>query len=320
MSEARADDEVYVVDSLGRHGHWSELDEVLDDSRVRLIRADLAALSAFDGLPVPIDRVYHLAAIVGVGPVLAAPAKVLRTNTLTTLAVFDWFVQNGRPDGRLLFASSSEVYAGAALAGLPLAIPTPEGVPTVVPDDGSTRVSYALSKLWGEVYARCLSTGDGPLLASVRFHNVYGPGMGFDHVIPQVVARIVAREDPFRMIGAEETRSFCWIEDAVEAMYRVMESPRLARGMVVHVGDEHAEVAVWALYEMLFDLCGWRPHARVAAEAAPGSVPRRCPSVGRLRELTGYEPRTPLQDGLARTVRWYLDHVSPRRTTANHVS
>lgn len=316
LNGAGPDDEIYLVDSLARHGHTPELDGLLKDARVRLIRVDLAAPSALKDCPTPVDRLYHLAAIVGVGPVLAAPQEVLRLNTLTTLAVFDWFVGNGRPGSRLLFASSSEVYSGAAVAGLPLPIPTPETVPVVIPDGASARISYALSKLWGETYARCLSTSDGRLLASVRFHNVYGPGMGYDHVIPQVVMRIAAREDPFRMIGAEETRSFCWIGDAVEATHQVMESPRLAPGIVVHVGAERAEVSMAALYELLFELCGWRPRARVEAAAAPGSVARRCPSIGRLRQLTGYEPGTPLRDGLALTARWYLDHLPERSVTA----
>ena len=308
--------EIYLVDSLARHGHQPDLDVLLEDRRVRLVRADLTASSALDAVPPPVDRVYHLAAIVGVGPVLAAPATVLRANTLTTLSVFDWFVRNGAKRSRLLFASSSEVYAGAALAGLPLPIPTDENVPAVIAEEGGARSSYALSKLWGETYARCLSTSDGPQLASVRFHNVYGPGMGFDHVIPQVIARIAAREDPFRVIAAEETRSFCWVDDAAEATRLVMESSRLTPGMVVHIGNEHAEITIAALYEMLFDVCGWRPRVQIQAASAPGSVARRCPSVARLRELTGYDPTTSLRDGLPQTARWYLDHSSPRHATA----
>src|SRR5206468_706224 len=138
----------------------------------------------------------------GVGPVCVAPPRVMRVNTLSTLYVFEWFVQTAAPGARLLYASSSEVYGGAS--GLNLPIPTPESVPAVISDPQNPRYSYAVSKLWGEMYARFLAKSTGALLATVRYHNVYGPRMGYDHVIPQVVTRVATREKPFRVIGAEE--------------------------------------------------------------------------------------------------------------------
>ena len=304
---AGASDEIILVDPLYRHGKRTELDRLLTDSRVRLVQADLSLASSLDGVPVPVDRVYHLAARVGVGPVTAAPAQVLKINTLSTLHVFDWFAAQASAVGRLVFASTSEVYSGADSHGFGLPVPTPEGVPAVISDLDNPRFSYALSKMWGEAYAKYLATNTTAHFAIVRFHNVYGPGMGYDHVIPQIIQRIRAREEPFRVIGAEQTRSFCWIGDAVESAHRIAESSGLASGMVVHVGNQNGEVEIGRLYEMLFELCGWTPPAKAIENAPAGSVSRRCPDVGRLRSLTGYEPSTPLREGLERTVRWYLE-------------
>ena len=300
-------DEILLVDNLARHGANDGLNRLVSNPCVRLIQADLSLAASLDQIPTPIDRVYHLAARVGVGLVTAAPADVLRTNTLSTLNVFQWFADHASPGARLLFASTSEVYSGALLAGFDLPVPTPEAVPAVIPDLDNPRFSYALSKMWGEAYAKYLSHTTDAHFVSVRYHNVYGPQMGNEHVIPQIVHRVRMREDPFQIIGADQTRSFCWVGDAVEATHRTMESSRLTPGVVVHIGNQQGEVEIGRLYDMIFELCGWVPQKRVALASPSGSVPRRCPDVTNLRSLTGYEPSTRLHEGLGKTVTWYLE-------------
>lgn len=305
LNRAGADDQIILVDYLGRHGKHVELEQVLSHPGVHLIQTDLTEAASLGQIPSPVDRVYHLAARIGVGPVMQAPAAVLKTNTLVTLNVFDWFVEHAAPGARLLYASTSEVYSGAALAGFDLPVPTPENVPAVVSDMDNPRFSYALAKMWGEAYATYLSPDGHPLFATVRYHNVYGPRMGYDHVIPQIVQRVKAKEDPFRIIGADDTRSFCWIDDAVEATCRTMESPELTPGIVVHIGNQDGEVRIGALYDMIFEICEWTPPRRFDAPSPPGSALRRCPDISRLRTLTGYEPSTPLAEGLKKTIVWY---------------
>lgn len=301
-------DEIILVDTTERHGQNAELVHLLSSPKVHLIQADLTLPSSLNRIPTPVDRVYHLAARVGVGPVCAAPAEVLRTNTLSTLNVFDWFANHSSPGAGLLFTSTSEVYGGAALSGFEIPVPTPEAVPLVISDLDNPRFSYAVAKMWGEAYAKHLSVSANVRIVNVRYHNVYGPAMGYDHVIPQVICRIRAREEPFRMIGADQTRSFCWVGDAVKATVRVMESDRVAPGEVVHIGNQQEEIKIGRLYDMLFDFSGWRPEKRQEHPADLGSVSRRCPDISKLRTLTGYEPSTTLCEGLKATMKWYLQH------------
>lgn len=232
----------------------------------------------------------------------------MSANTRMAANVFEWFVDAAAPAARLLYASTSEVYAGAALAGFPLPVPTPETVPAVIADLQNPRMSYAISKLWGEMYGGFLARSVGAFISTVRYHNVYGPGMGYSHVIPQVVSRVLKRENPFRLIGGDETRSFCWIEDAVEATWRLLESPALKPGQIVHVGDPKGEIKIGHLYEMIFDQMGWRPDQTRDEPSAAGSVPRRCPDTSHLERLTGYRPATSLAEGLRRTVAWYKEN------------
>ena len=97
----------------------------------------------------------------------------------------------------LFFASTSETYAGGVSAGT-VAVPTPEDVPLSVPDVAAPRFAYAASKILGE--AAVIHTSRARARPSVigRFHNVYGPRMGADHVIPELSLRALRREDPFR--------------------------------------------------------------------------------------------------------------------------
>jgi nucleoside-diphosphate-sugar epimerase len=303
-------DELILIDNLDRHGQTAELQALTSTKQVKFIEADLANQACMAVLPDRPDRVYNLAGIVGVDTVLSSPGRVMRVNTAIAANVVHWFVEAGGPDARLLYASTSEVYAGNVMAGFRMPVPTPEDVPAVIYDASNPRMSYAVSKLWGEMYGRFCGGEAGRLVAIVRYHNVYGPAMGHSHVIPQVIARALQKERPFRIIGSEETRSFCWIEDAAEATTRVLEAPKLRCGDVVHIGDGDGEITMRKLYEIIFKCLEWWPDEVVAVSSSRGSVPRRCPDVRFLEALTGYRAATPLTVGVRRTVEWYRDHLS----------
>jgi UDP-glucuronate decarboxylase len=305
LRECAEGDEIILVDNLSRDADRGAVEALRKSRHVCFVEADLSDPSSASLLPDRPDRVYHMAGIVGVDNVLAAPARVMWVNTSLAANVFHWFVDAATDGARLLFASTSEVYAGAALAGLPLPIPTPETVPAVFHDPASPRMSYGVSKLWGEMYGRFIAQARQRFVAIERYHNVYGPAMGFSHVIPQVISRAFRRESPFRIIGADDTRSFCWVGDAAEASRLVLESPALGSGDVVHIGDSKGEITIRQLYEMIFDLLEWRPQEVEFAASSSGSVPRRCPDVSLLTSLTGFTPRTPLRTGLRDTIDWY---------------
>jgi UDP-glucose 4-epimerase/UDP-glucuronate decarboxylase len=242
--------------------------------------------------------VYLLAAVVGVRNVEADPARVLRVNTLAALHLLDWVA----PGARVFFASTSEVYAGGVDRGL-VPVPTPEDVPVMVADVTAPRFAYAISKLAGEAAFVHGARAKGFSAVVGRFHNVYGPRMGADHVIPEMALRALRGEDPFRVWGADQYRAFCYVDDAVEAVLRLMDTPA-ATGRIVHIGDDTAETNIGDLAKLVLRLAGTSP-ALAPMPAPPGSVARRCPDLGSLRVLTGYEPSVTLDEGVRRTLDWY---------------
>lgn len=288
-----------LVDDLSRGRRDPTIEALVARPNVRLVQADLTRPGVLDPLPRQWDQVYMLAAVVGVRNVETDPARVVRVNTLSVLHLLDWMPGQGEV---LFFASTSETYAGGVAAGH-VPVPTPEAVPLGIPDVAAPRFAYAASKMLGEAAVLHTARARGLRAVTGRFHNVYGPRMGTDHVIPELSLRALRREDPFRVFGPEQRRAFCHVADAVEAITRLM-ATEAAWGQVVNIGNDAEETAIADLVALVLRAARFAP--AVEARPAPaGSVPRRCPDIGRLRALTGFAPKVGLEAGVGETFDWY---------------
>jgi len=269
--------------------------------RVELMTGDVRDAAAVRAAMRGVDMVCHLAYINGTEYFYTQPELILEVATKGIMNVLDACVAEGVRD--LVLASSSEVYQA------PPRIPTDETAPLVVPDVLNPRFSYGGGKIISELlavnYGRTLF--DHTLI--VRPHNVYGPDMGREHVIPQFILRMkeLAERQPAGVLDfpiqgtGEETRSFIYIDDFVRGMVRVIEQgERLA---IFHIGTER-EISIRDLAHLVAAACG-REIRIVPGELLAGSTPRRCPDVRKLRNL-GFEPEVRLEEGIRRTAAWYL--------------
>jgi UDP-glucose 4-epimerase/UDP-glucuronate decarboxylase len=294
--------QVTIVDDFSRGRDDSDVAALKPG--VAVISADLTDPAAYADLPTDWDQIYLLAAVVGVRNVEKDPARVVRVNTLAAMHLLDWIA----PGSRVFFASTSEVYAGGVEAGV-VEVPTGEDIPVMISDITAPRFAYAVSKLLGEAAFLHTARAKGFDAVVGRFHNVYGPRMGADHVIPEMALRALRGEDPFRVPGADQYRAFCHVDDAVEAMVRLMAAPAAA-GQIVHIGNDREETNIGDLAKVMLRIADVSPVIE-ATPAPPGSVTRRCPDLTRLRELTGYEPAVPLEEGARLTFEWYREHGWP---------
>jgi UDP-glucose 4-epimerase/UDP-glucuronate decarboxylase len=290
-----------LVDDLSRGRRDPVLETLCARPGVTLIQADLTRPDALAALPRGWDQVYMLAAVVGVRNVETDPARVVRTNTLALMHLLDWL---GSESGALFFASTSETYAGGVSAGT-VPVPTAEDVPLTIEDIRAPRFAYAASKILGEAAVIHTARARGLHAVIGRFHNVYGPRMGVDHVIPELSLRALRREDPFRVYGADQRRAFCHVSDAVEAMLRLM-AAQTAWGQIVNIGNDTEETRVEDLARLVLKLARIAP-ALERVPAPAGSVARRCPDLGRLRALTGFSPKVSLETGVGETFAWYRE-------------
>ncbi|MGE7217413.1 NAD-dependent epimerase/dehydratase family protein [Priestia koreensis] len=293
---------VTLIDNLFR----SELDEEFESikNNVNFIQADLT--KPLDDLPLTqYDHVFHLAAINGVKYANNNPDKVLRTNLLATINVLDWCVKN--PPKSFVFASSSEAYH-SAFDWMELPIPTSENVPLVISNPDVNRYSYAGSKITGELLTLNYAKMHGFNARVVRYHNIYGPRMGYDHVIPELIMRMEKNESPFKLYGAGQTRAFCYVEDAVRATYEIGVFPGDSQH-IANVGNDKEEIEIRDLCNRLFQLNKYKASIE-EVPASPGSPNRRCPDIQKLKDLIDYNPTVSLDEGLAITFEWYKKRLS----------
>lgn len=299
--------ELVLVDNLSRGRADAEFEELLQRPNVSFVNADLTNAEEVGKLPTDIDYVYHLAALIGVKHVMKHPDQVLKTNLMSVLMLFD-HLKRCRQLKRVVFSSTSEVYAGT-LKHYGMPVPTPESTPIALDGLANPRTSYALSKITGEAIVNQYAAVHGIPVTNLRYHNVYGPRMGFAHVVPETMIKI-AQGGVIPVPSPTHTRAFCHISDAVGATIAAAESEETLNE-TVNVGNGGEEVTVRKLVETIADVMG----ASIEIEEkpdTPGSPARRCPDISKLTELTGFQPAVCLREGLEDAYKWYEGRLSER--------
>ena len=296
--------EVVIVDNFFRSAKDEDLLLLLNMQNIKMIEADLTDKSSWDKIGSGYDYVYHLVGINGTKLFYKIPHEVLRIGVSTTMNVLEWFrTKNNMPHAKILYTSSNEAYASALEAFGNLPIPTSENVPLVIADTYNARWSYGGQKLIGELFFINYSREYNFRMSIVRPHNFYGPRAGYDHVIPEIIKRIVEKVEPFPIFGADETRSFCYIEDAVQAIQMVMESEKTDGG-TYHIGTSQ-ETVIKELVEEIFNIMEWHPNNIDIKNSPQGSVKRRLADVSKIKLDTGWEAVINLNEGLKKTIGWY---------------
>ncbi len=303
---------ITLLENFSRGRMDDDLNRLCALPNVHLVTADLCAPGAFDQLGRDYDEVYHMAAVLGVENVLHRPVNVLRVNTGATMALLEWFTAGGGK--KLMFPSTSEVYAWTQQFH-PLPVPTPEDVPLALTDIANPRSTYAGSKIFGELAVTHYARAAGKPFIITRYHNVYGPRMGEEHVIPQLYQRSAHdRQNPLVVYSSTHIRAFCYISDAVTATLACMRTPE-AEGGTFNIGNDKEPVTIADLARRILTRSG------VAAEieaktAANDPILQRCPDITRARQVLGYEPVVTLDEGLGLTIEWYSKWFEKKRLVA----
>jgi UDP-glucose 4-epimerase len=294
--------QVDLVDDFSRAVRDVELASLAESDTVRVLQRDLRAAGALDDLGDGYGHVFHLAAVVGVGRVVRQPLAVL-ADSVTMLQGVIGAARRQRSLERLVFMSTSEVYAGTLERG-ELPFPTPESAPLTVGALAQPRTAYMLSKIHGE--AMC-QHAEVPFTI-LRPHNVYGPRMGLSHVIPELLQRAHAAADGTLAVASlDHRRTFCYVDDAVELMWRIAVAPECA-GETLNVGVDAPEVSIHELAGLIAATVGKRLEI-VPRPTTPGSPSRRCPDMTKTHRLVGRAPPVDLASGVRRTYDWYRRRV-----------
>ena len=280
-----------------------DLELLLSKKRMTFSTIDLLDREAVFSLGSDFEAIFHLAAIIGVANVVSRPYETLVDN----VRVMDNVIALARKQKklfRLLFASSSEVYAGT-LRHFRLPLPTPENVALAVTPLNEPRTSYMLSKIVGESMCQM---GNLPFTI-FRPHNIYGPRMGMAHVIPEQLRKVWEADAGARIgvYSADHRRSFCYVDDAVEMLIRMLATDACI-GKTLNLGTESPEVDIRKVAQTCIDVAG----KKLAIEVLPptaGSPERRAPDMRQTHQLLNYEPKVSLSEGILKTWTWYLENI-----------
>ncbi len=250
-------------------------------------------------LPEKFDFIIHAAGIASPQHYRANPLLTIDVTINVTRALLD---KAKNDNSRMVFFSSSEIYGD----------PSPENVPTSEDYRGNVssrgpRACYDESKRLGETLCWVYQNYYGTHVSVVRPFNVYGPGMmPTDYRVLPNFAASISRGEKLSVYGTgKQTRTFCYITDAITGFLQVLISVK--EPDVFNVGNPKPEINMIDLVSEISRATGKNLQLELQnyPETYPADEPnRRCPDISRLRNLVGFIPTVDLQDGLTRFFDW----------------
>jgi UDP-glucose 4-epimerase len=285
-----AGDEVAVIDDLST-GSLANIEHIKSNPKFKFVHDTIHNADAMKKLIQHCDRVYHLAAAVGVQLIADDPVHTIKTNIHGTEVVLEIANRFGK---KVLITSTSEVY------GKSEAVPFKEDDDTVLGSTRFSRWAYACSKMVDEFLALAYFQEYKLPVVIVRLFNTVGPRQTgrYGMVVPRFVEQAI-NDKPLKICGnGKQSRCFAYVGDVVEAMTALMNCQEAA-GQVYNIGSTE-EITIEALADKIITLTGSRSQKQfISYEEAYGrpidDMMRRVPCVDRINKIIGWKPTTNLE-------------------------
>lgn len=278
--------EVVIVDNF-RTGDPVKLPDSSKYNNIRFIKCDVNNFQDISGIfyAFHFDYVFHYAALVGVQRTLKNPVSVL-----DDIKGIENILRLSKNTGvkRVYFSSSSEVY------GEPVEFPQNERTTPL-----NSRLPYAVVKNVGEAFLRSYQQEYGLEYTIFRFFNTYGPKQSSDFVVSRFIRMALANEDITVYGDGLQTRTFCYIDDNVDACYQAFIDNRYVNDVINIGGNE--EIPVIQLAKTIIQITGSSSSIIHLPPLAEGDMTRRLPDVSKMNDLLR-RPRISLEEGLKRII------------------
>ncbi len=263
----------------------------LKNKNLKICKVDIRKKNELKKICKNIDAVIHLAFINGTNYFYEQPKLVLDVALKGIINILE--VCEEKSIKEFFLASSSEVYQN------PPKIPTKENVSFSIPDPLNPRYSYAAGKMISEMML--INSNFFKRSIIFRPHNIYGPNMGYNHVIPEIIQKIFLSKKKLKIQGSgNHTRSFCYIDDFVNAFNFLIKKGKNKN--IYNIGTQE-EIKIILLVNKIIELSGKKISIEKSKEKF-GSPIRRCPDISKIKKL-GFKPKNNLDDGLKKTFEWY---------------
>ncbi len=282
--------EVRVIDNFS-----CSSPRVLDPfkGKIDLIRGDIRDPKAVQKAVKGVDVVFHFAAIRSVAKSVEDPLLAHEVNSTGALLLLEHSLR--AKVKHFIFTSTSAVY-GAEISDLQ----KEEGPFCPISP-------YGVAKLAAEGYASYYTSQLGLPTTSVRIFNVYGPEQNpeskYSLVVPGVMSKISQGEAPVIDGTGKQARDFVYIGDVLEAFFKILGNPK-SYGRVYNLGSGKT-TSILSLVQTLLKLSNSKLKA-VHGPQRPGDPDRTCASIARIQKELGWKPKVGLEEGLKKSVEWYL--------------
>lgn len=286
---------VRVLDNFST-GHRRNLATL--GSRVEVVEGDIRSFHIVQEAMKGVEVVYHQGALPSVPRSVADPITTNEVNVGGTLNILHAAASAGAR--RVVFASSSSIYGDVSVEVKGEDLPPAPLSP------------YAVSKLAGETYSKVFHRIYGLETVVLRYFNVFGPFQDPDSpysaVIPLFIRAYAEGRAPFINGSGEQSRDFTYVENVVHGNLLAADAPD-APGRVINVAC-HGSVTVNDLASRVARLVGRPEIVPIHRDPRPGDVMHSCASIRLAEEVLGYTPQVSFEEGLARTVEWFLGQGS----------
>jgi dTDP-glucose 4,6-dehydratase len=284
--------QVVAMDNLIT-GSTANIEHLAGDENFRFVKQDVTEYLYVEG---ELDAILHFASPASPIDYLELPIQTLKVGALGTHKTLGLAREK---EARYLLASTSEVY------GDPLEHPQREDYWGNVNPIGPRGV-YDEAKRFAEAMTMAYHRYHGLDTRIARIFNTYGPRMRLEdgRVVPNFIAQALRHESLTVYGDGQQTRSFCYVSDLIEGIYRLLFSHEVEP---VNVGNPQ-EMAIIEFAKLVNGITG--NSAGVVHEPLPVDDPKvRQPDITRARSVLGWEPEVPLEDGLRETITWFEERL-----------
>lgn len=293
--------DIYIIDNLSKKTNKNDFLHILKKKNVKLIQKDLNKISSFLK-NYNFDYIYHFAAILGVHRVIDKPYDTLKENISTTISLIN-FAKKQKKLKKICFTSTSEVYAYTLKKKL-AKYPTPEETDFLISKNYNPRSSYLLSKVVGEYLMNYSELN----YIIFRPHNIFGPKMGFAHVIPQLTEKMLKNNKKEVLINnAKHKRTFCNIDFAIELIFNISHHKNTSR-KIFNIGSPQKEISIINLARKINKIIGSKKKLITSNVKKDSSPEKRRPNMK--RSLIYTKQNHNFEKGLKETILWYKKYYT----------
>lgn len=262
---------------------------------LKVIAGDVLDLGPLEEAMQGAQLVVHCAAIAGIDTVIKSPVQTMRVNMIGSAHVLELASRLPALE-RVVCFSTSEVFGSQAFRAS-------ETDQTVMGKVGEARWTYAVSKVAEEHLAIAYYKERGTPTTVLRPFNVYGPGQVGEGALRTFIMRALQDETLYIHGDGTQIRAWCYVDDMVAGTLLALEHPN-AIGESFNIGNQRAVTTIYGLASAVIRVLGSRSRVEFIRKDY-ADVELRIPSVGKARELLGFEAAVDLEEGIARSAEFY---------------